>query len=640
MANTFDKNRRQFLKMISMGISTFALTNYRCKSKIESIDEKPNILWITCEDIGPALRCYGDEYAVTPNLDQFAKEGILYRNAFATAPICAPARSCLITGMYATSLGTQHLRSEIPIPDFIKCLPQYLREHGYYCTNNHKTDYNFNPEGVWDENSTEAHWRHRRADQPFFSVFNFGTTHEGKANSLDENIFAGLKVRHDPNQAQLPPYFPDTPEMRRIWARYYDLITVLDGQVGQILQQLDEDGLTESTIIFFFSDHGFGLPRYKRWAHNTGLHVPLIIRIPKKFQYLAKNRPGETNHDLVSFVDFAPTVLSLTSSPIPEHMEGFPFLGHTIAPPRGFVIGARSRADDVYDVCRTVRDKQFIYIRNYMPHLPYIQRALIFSDRKASYKELRRARNEGCLPEAGEALWNPKPVEELYDLQNDPYELNNLTNSSAYQNTLKLMRSRLHHWIQNTRDTGFLHEAEMMIRSENSTPFEMARDTRQYNLSRILDAAELVGNSSIDLTKIIEKLQNVDSGARFWATIALIARGKEAEIAIPALMKALKDDSPSVQIAASEALCHLNHCKTALPILAANLEDAGRPWVVLQAARSIQCIGKKAIPLIALIRKVLKKNSGDVWGRYKNWSYPMFIGFALDQALLNCGEQP
>ena len=266
--------RMLFLSMLLFLILTI-LNILGCRQ-----DQKPNILWITCEDISPALGCYGDEYARTPNLDQLAKEGVLYKNAFATAPICAPARSCLITGVYATSLGTQHLRSDVLKPEFIKTIPEYLREQGYYCTNNHKTDYNFNPDGVWDENSREAHWRTRPKNSPFFSVFNYGISHEGHGNKIREKDTQDLEIKHKPEDAALPPYFPDTPEMRRILAHYYDLISVLDDKVGDLLEQLEKDGLKENTIIFFFSDHGFGLPRYKRWLYNTGLHVPLIIHVP------------------------------------------------------------------------------------------------------------------------------------------------------------------------------------------------------------------------------------------------------------------------------------------------------------------------------------------------------------------------
>ena len=359
--------------------------------------DRPNILWITTEDMSPALGAYGDAQARTPNLDRLAEQGILYRRAYASAPICAPARSTLITGIHASSLGTQHLRSAVELPEFIRTLPEYLRAHGYYTTNNSKTDYNFSPEGRWDESGSQAHWRNRPEGRPFFSVFNYGTTHEGRANRDAPEELAELVERHDPADAELPPYYPDTPEMRRIWAQNYDLITRMDQQVGALLQQLEADGLTEETIVFFFSDHGHGLPRYKRWLYDTGLRVPLIIRFPEAYAGLAPQRAGTSTDRLVSFLDFAPTVLSLTGVPIPATMQGHPFLGPDTAPPRDYVFTTRDRADDIYDLSRAAIDDRYIYIRNYMPHLPYVRPAFIFSDRKRSFAELWRVRGTETL---------------------------------------------------------------------------------------------------------------------------------------------------------------------------------------------------------------------------------------------------
>jgi N-sulfoglucosamine sulfohydrolase len=633
------QNRRDFMKTVGGGAASFMLfprTAHRAES---GVDDWPNILWITCEDISPALGCYGDRTASTPNLDRLAAEGVTYADAFTTAPICAPARSCLITGVYATSLGTQHLRSEIPKPASVPCLPQVLRTHGYYCTNNSKTDYNFNPEGVWDENGDDAHWRNRPAGRPFFSVFNITVTHEGNANGSDESMLQELVSKHDPADASLPPYFPDTPEMKRIWAKYYDLVSAMDAEAGRILRQLHGDGLVDSTVIFFFSDHGFGLPRYKRWPYDTGLHVPLIVRIPPGTRVPQIGRPGSSAERLVSLVDFAPTVLSLAGIPAPSSMQGRPFLGSAAKKPAGVVFGARDRADDVYDVCRTVRDGRYRYIRNYMPHLPYIQEALIYDDEKTSFRELRRARNAGLLSASGEAMFKTKPVEELYDILRDPGELHNLAESAVHGSILRKMRTRLREWIIETRDTGFLHESEVMIRSENSTPYEMARDPGRYDVRRILAAAERTGDPAVPLDMLAGSLGDADSGVRFWAVQALIARGKDAEAAASVLEKALTDASPCVRIAAAEASCHLGRTENALAVLADGLVDR-RPWVSLQAATATRLIGDKARPILSSVRKVLRGCLGDASGRYKNWSYPMFIGFALDQVLINCGENP
>ena len=308
--------------------------------------ERPNILWLTAEDMSPHLGCYGDSEAHTPRIDAFARESVRYTRAFATAPVCSPSRSCLITGVYATSLGTQRLRSQFPVPAEFRPFTALLREAGYHCTNNVKTDYNLYGEAefiraAWDESSPRAHWRSRRSGQPFFAVFNFMTTHQSRASAwpheqFETEVAAKLtpSERHDPAKLTLPPYYPDTAEARRTWARYRDCIAALDKQVGEVLEQLAADGLAEDTIVCFYSDHGMGMPRGKRCLHDSGLRVPLLVRFPKKWAHLAPAKSGETSDRLVSFVDFAPTVLSLCGVPAPSHFQGEAFLGPDAKEPR------------------------------------------------------------------------------------------------------------------------------------------------------------------------------------------------------------------------------------------------------------------------------------------------------------------
>ncbi|HVJ66733.1 MAG TPA: sulfatase, partial [Caulifigura sp.] len=273
-----------------------------------SAADRPNILWITAEDHGPQLGCYGDAYAVTPNLDAFAQRACRYTFCWSNCPVCAPARTTLITGMYAQSLGAEHMRSMVPVPNGFQLLPQHLRRAGYYCSNNVKEDYNLAPEGqVWDESSNRAHWRKRGKGQPFFAVFNHTITHESQ---IRNKIDAADRV-HDPAGARVPAYHPDTPEVRKDWAQYYDRLTMMDTQVGQLFRDLEADGLADDTIVFFFSDHGSGMPRSKRWLYDSGLHVPLLVHIPKRWRYLAAVdfEPAGVSSRLVSFVDFAPTIL-------------------------------------------------------------------------------------------------------------------------------------------------------------------------------------------------------------------------------------------------------------------------------------------------------------------------------------------
>ena len=597
--------------------------------------ERPNILWISTEDHNPIIGAYGDEYAHTPNLDRLADEGIVYHNAFVSSPICAPARSAIITGMHATSLGTQNLRSSIEIPDFIKTLPELMREHGYYTSNNAKTDYNFDPSGRWDESSNRAHWRNRESDeQPFFSIFNLMDSHEGRTNRYDQELFEPLDERRNPDEAVLPPFLPDTEEMRELWARQYDLVSLVDLQTQEILDQLKEDGLHEDTIVFFWSDHGHGLPRYKRWLYTTGLEVALIIYVPPKFRHLAGLSPGSETAELITFVDLAPTVLNLAGIEIPDFMEGQTFLGNSRDNPRSHFIAHRDRADDVYDMARAVRTEQFMYIRNYMPHLPYIQEAIIFGDEKRSYAELHRVRAAEGLPIHGEAMYRPRPAEELFDVKADPYELYNLAGDPEYSFVLEEMRSRLNEWVLETRDSGFLQEGEMMLRAEGSTVYEMVNDPDQYDLPRIKAAAELVGDKSVPVSVLTEMLTDRNSGVRYWATEALLARvHDDAWMAMEPLREALEDSSPSVQIKAAETLCMLQECYEGLNLLADYLDD-DRDWLALQAAISVRQLGDRVEPIAEAIRQTRIKYTGDVGSRgYTSWSYPMFIGFAMDQAL-------
>jgi uncharacterized sulfatase len=643
--STSVNTRRDFLKAMGFYASTLALsgcaeTERRLSN--ESSYEKPNILWITCEDVSPYLGCYGDTYAITPNIDKLAAEGVLYTKAFATAPVCAPARSCLVTGVYATSLGTQHLRSEVKLPENIKCFPRYLRAAGYYCSNNYKKDYNFVDVNVWDESSREAHWRKRKPGQPFFSVFNFVSTHQGQINGSDEEFFAKYssklrpEERHDGREIPLPPYYPDTPFVRKIWARYYNLITFMDKQVGDLFNQLEADGLADNTIVFFFSDHGLGIPRFKRTLYDSGLHVPLIVRFPERFQRLSAVKPGRQTNRLVSFIDFAPTVLSLIGLPVPGYMQGRAFLGDKAGAPREHIFGASSRVDEAYEFSRCVRDKRYKYIRNYMPHLPYIQPSE-YPDRAEIMKELRRAAADDRFSNAQKLLWAPaKPIEELYDTLADPHEINNLADSTQHRNILAKLRKVHREWMLQTRDTGLLPEAEMHIRAEGSTPYEIARDPGKFPARRILAAAGLAGKESNNVPKLIRLSGDSDSAARYWAVVALSALGFEAEPAAEALTALLRDPSPNVRFAAAGALCKLGLCEAALPVLAKGLEEQ-REETVLYAAREIQNVGDKARPIVTQIKQAQARCKLPD-GTYKNNNHAMFIDWALKYALENCRE--
>ncbi len=640
--------KRKVLKFLPHAhlMSFLLLVFFSQSCRYQTTAGPPNIIWLNCEDLSPILGAYGDEYATTPNLDQLAREGILFRNAYATAPICAPARSCMVTGVYATSLGTQHLRSELERPDLVKTVPEYLKQAGYFTTNYAKTDYNFDPEGLYDYWKKDlAPWRAREAgdERPFFSFFVFGMTHEGSGNILEryQQSVADLppSLFHDPDKVTVPPYYPDTPEFRELWAHYYDCAAALDRTVGEIITNLKNDGLYDDTIIIFFSDHGNGMPRYKRWLNHSGLHVPFIVYAPEKYRHLTREEPGSENTNLINFADLAPTTLSLAGLSIPDHLPGIPFMGHEIGQPRKYMAAARSRADNMYEVSRAVRDNQYLYVRHYMPHMPYIQPGFIFSDRKLSFRYLRAMYEAGTLPPESEKMWHRKPVEELYDLQKDPQELTNLAADPNLQRKKEELKKALHNWILETHDAGFLFEPEMMIRGSKSTVYEMAQDPKQYDLKAILEAAELVGTAA--LNELTPKLQDEDSGVRFWAVMGVRALGEEAQPAVDALQERLQDPSPSVAILAAETLCELGTCgQETLDILEKYLRD-DRPWVVLQAARSVELIEEKGKPLVPVLYEVLDRNKALAGSdrKYKDFNFAAFISWSVKWALHHCGEE-
>jgi uncharacterized sulfatase len=453
------KTRREFLGQAVRGAAGALLAPAAIGAAASPATEsarggtvRPNILWITCEDMSPDLGCWGDAYAASPNLDRLAAEGVRYTGCFTVAPVCAPSRSAIITGMYPTTIGSMHMRTGnkgyqcVPPPE-VKCFTEYLRAAGYYCTNDNKTDYQFAaPVTAWDECRKGAHWRARAGGQPFFAVINLTITHESQSWPIEKPL------RHDPAKAVLPPYYPDTPTVRRNWARYHDTITMMDGQAGKVLADLEADGLADSTIVFFYSDHGRGLTRAKRWVYDSGIHVPLIVRWP------GRRAAGSAEARLVSFIDLGPTVLSLAGVPAPKHMQGRPFLGPQAAAPRPYVFAARDRMDETYDCIRAVRDSRYKYIRNYQPEKPYAQ-PIAYMDKMPMLKEMRALAAEGKL-EGPPALFfrAAKPIEELYDTHADPHEVNDLAASAAHADVLKRLRAVHEAWRKETGDLGLLPE--------------------------------------------------------------------------------------------------------------------------------------------------------------------------------------
>ena len=515
----------------------------------------------------------------------------------------------------------------------------YLRAAGYYCTNNEKTDYNTANERAiiaasWDACSGKAHWRTRRSGQPFFAVFNLMVSHQSRASvwsfeQFEEMISKALTPdeRHDPARAPCRRYYPDTPTVRRTLARYYDCVTAMDKQVGRILAELDADGLAEDTIVFFYGDNGMGLPRGKRTLYDTGLHEPLIVRFPKKFQPLAPVAAGQTVDRLVSFVDFAPTVLSLSGLQPPAHMQGTAFLGPHAGPPRQYVYGrgiAWTKPTTRPARCATTR---YLYIRNYRPHLSWNQPEG-FSDNADMRQEITRLAAAGQLGATQLTYAGPaKPLEELYDTDADPHQVHNLASSAEHREVLERMRKLHRQWVLETRDLGFLPEAEVWSRCAGRTPWQMAQDPELYPLPRLLAAAELVGQPDA-VPRQIELLTDADAGVRYWAAVGLHAAGREATSARDALRKALTDPSPSVRVEAAGALLALGDADAALPVLTNELQSEQLD-IALHAARTLQLAGESARPAAPVMKQILTtaKQSGTRAPQY------LFLEFSLQAAL-------
>ncbi len=515
-------------------------------------EKRPNILWLVNEDHGPHVGCYGDSYATTPTFDSLAAKGLRYTHCWSNAPVCAPARTTLICGLYATSTGGEHMRSSVPFPSGKQAYPQLLRDAGYYCTNHAKEDYNLRfPGKIWNESSNRAHWKNRPQGAPFMAVFNSEKSHESQIRKVPHALI------HDPAKAPVPAYHPDTPEVRHDWAQYYDGVSAADADAGARLKELADAGLAEDTIVFYYADHGSGMPGSKRWPINRGLQVPLIIYIPEKFADLrpADYMPGGASDRLVSFVDFAPTLCSLAGVQPPDWMQGHAFLGKFAAPAQPFLFGFRGRMDERVDCIRSATDGRYVYARNYRPDLIYGQH-LDYMWATPTTRVWERLFLDGKLNEAQSYFWKTKPVEELYDLENDRDEIHNLAASPEHRAVLDKLRAALRENESRIRDVGLLPEGEMHLRSAAGSPYDMARDGEKYPLDRVMKTAELASSLTPEATPaLLTALRDPDAAVRYWATLGFLMRAPDAVKPPRAELLAMLDDaSPDVRIAAAQTL--------------------------------------------------------------------------------------
>ena len=572
--------------------------------------EKPNILWISTEDHGPHLGCYGDDYATTPHLDAFAKRSYRYNKASSNAPVCAPARTTIISGMYPPSTGSHHMRSRVPAPGWLNFYPVYLQRAGYYTSNNAKEDYNLTTDNKgWNDSSNKAHWKNRPEGKPFFSIFNFTRTHESQIRNDNAN------PHHDPANAPIPPYHPDTIEVRKDWAQYYDRLTEADRFFAEKLQELEEAGLADDTIIWFWADHGSGMPRNKRYPGWSGLHVPLIVHFPEKWKHLApKNYKSGGNSDrLVSFVDFPATLLSLAGTPIPDYYQGHAFAGDQQTDDPDFSYGFRARMDERPDSCRMITDGRYYYIRNHYTHIPHGQ-YILYQQRTPTTAVWNQLFKDGQLNPVQSQFWMPHPREELYDLRDDYHGTNNLARSQQHQSIRKKLSAALDDHLIKTADLGFIPEPliQRIAKSgEGESPVEAGRS--------MLKNAPNFGVSilkEVDLGKdLAAKLKNPYPPVRYWALMQLLGSKNSPVYAYHEhlIVAALEDSEPIVAVAAAECLGSLtsrnSHKERAIKTLLKYAKFPGNElFLTIHALNALEHLKDQGIELPEAARNLTQKH--------------------------------
>ncbi|MEC7564814.1 MAG: sulfatase-like hydrolase/transferase, partial [Planctomycetota bacterium] len=519
------------------------------------------------------------------------------------------------TGMYQTSLGTHHMRCQTALPGHIQPFTKQLQDAGYYCTNNSKTDYQFTPPpGTWDASSGKAHWKNRPdKTTPFFSVFNFTGCHESgiAGTSKYESVTSQLtpSERQDPAKlTTLPPYYPDTPKTREDWKRNYELITALDHWCQRHIQDLKDVGLYEKTIIFFWSDHGVGLPRAKRWLYDSGTHIPLIVRIPAPFRHQRQAMPGSTSDELISSIDLGPTVQRLAGVKTPPHVQGRAFLGTNLSPARKYVFAARDRMDERYDIIRMARDQQYKYIRNYEPLKTFYQ-YMNTPEKGATMQALRNGYLNGELSRHAALFFKPKkPVEELYDVSADPHELVNLAGSAKHQTTLKRLRAAHIQWVTDTKDLGLIAEPILITRQKVlGNQYDILRDSQDPTLyQRVSETARLASSGPEAIAQLTHALNDGDAAVRYWGAVGLGNHSPHSAAALEQLTTIMQSDASSVcRTAAARALCRLGQPTTALTVLINELQN-GRQWERLHAAIVLDEIDDQARPVIPEMQAALK----------------------------------
>ena len=582
--------------------------------------KRPNFVFIVSEDNSiHYLRLYGNKLGITPNIERLADNGLTFNHAFSGAPVCSVARSTLATAMHAPRIGFQYHRKSVlaSLPPGVKPWSQVLRENGYYTTNNAKTDYNFNVnrKEVWNMSSNKATWRNRpNKAMPFFHMQSFADSHESRLHFPLKQMETPTKT--SPDDVMLQPYFPDTPIMRYTKARYYDRIRVIDSQVGKIVNQLKEDGILEDTFVFYFGDHGGVMPRSKGYAYESGLHVPLVVRIPENFKKLIDHKRGTRTNGFVSFIDFGPTVLNLASISVHKELDGQAFFGKGVSAAdlanRDEVFGHADRFDEKFDMVRTYRKGKWKYIRNYQSYYAdglqnnYRYRQLAYDNWRNLYRAER-------LNPVQRQFFERRSVEQLFNLEKDPHEVTNLAADPAQSKRLAEMRGLLKNKMKSINDLSFYPENRMVTTALNDGVAFGREHSKQ--ISRLSDLADTALRPFSEVKQALaSSLQSKGALRRYWALKVCSNFGEKAKSLAIAAMPLLNDKNLMVRVRAAEFLGSIKAVDP-MPTLYGVLNNAETEQELMIAFNTIvylrDQVGHKYDP-----EKVkLKFNKGEVYRR-------------------------
>lgn len=525
--------------------------------------DRPNFMFLVSEDNSiHYLKLYGAKHGDTPNIAKLAKSGLVFNHAFSNAPVCSVARSTLATGILAPRLGTQYHRKSAmaSLPEGVKPWSAILRDNGYFCTNVRKTDYNFSSAKgtLWDKTPKKGNpWSGRKDENtPFFHMQSFGSSHESSLH-FKKSLMESEATTTDPKAVLLHPYHPDTPTFRYTHARYHDRQTVIDGQIGAVVDRLEKDGLLEDTFIFVFGDHGGVLPRSKGYAYESGLHVPLVVRIPENFQHLAPHERGTRTDGFVSFIDFGPTVLHLAGIEVPDALDGLPFLGSDVCPgelaKRDETFGYADRFDEKYDLVRTIRKGKYKYHRNYEGFYPDgLQNNYRY--RMLAFEEWRQLYSKGKLNQVQQQFFRTRPPEQLFDIEKDPHETNDLAADPEYQEILLDLRGRLTQKVKAINDLSFYPESYMVKHALSNGIAYGENNSRE--IAKLINIANL---QLLDFAKakphLLKHLDSPNPNDKYWALINCTTFNRPDKALLAKARKLLKDRDNMVKVRAAEFIC-------------------------------------------------------------------------------------